>query len=322
MNNVNIIFDTNIYRVLTYGLNRSEIIKRFEQIKGEEKAREITGVLTVVTAMELLSHLANNDDPGFDQCKLAIIAAGIHATGEFMQFIPLVTLQLQKLIFGKINPDDIRGNRIIIDLIRRISVDDPEKTIIQYNDQIQEVSSLVKLHKLDFISIAQEASNFADPTAANGQIFKGDKKKRRQLLEKLKSSQAIMLLAQGYFDKTIRGRPYHFSSEEADQKISEIAHYYKTALTLHVKHLERIVTTGYDMANNKKNRANTIFDIYQLFSVNDETTQGKKSIFVTNDTWLREVAKESGFADKVVDLTTYFKVLEIDDISTRSKIKI
>ena len=313
MNNLNIIFDTNIYRVLIYGLNRIEVIELFKEIKRAETARKLTGVLTAVTAMELLSHLASADDPAFDQCKLATIAAGIHATEGFLHFIPHITLQLQQLVFGRLNPVDNHGNEVIAGLVSLISAGDPEKSITQHNDQIQEIKRLVQLHKSDFILTAQRAANLADPTASNGQIFKKDKQQRQQLLKILRSPEAILWQARGYFDKTIRGKSYHFSQVVADQKISEIARCYKTALTLHAKLLERVVTTGYDMTNNKKNRANTIFDIYQLFSVNDETIQGKESVFVTNETWLKEVAVECGFTNKVIDLPTYLEVLEIDD---------
>ena len=314
MNNLNIIFDTNIYRGLTYGLNRIEVINRFEQIKQAETARDLTGVLTAVTAMELLSHLANDDDPGFEQCKQAIIGAGIHATGEHLHFIPHITLQLQQLVFGQLNPADVHGNEVIADLVSLISAGNPEKNIAKYNDQITEINRLVQLHKSDFISASQSAANLVDPKASNGQIFKNDKDQRQGLLKILKSEQPIMLQARGYFDKTIKGKFYHFTKKMAEQKITEIARCYKTALTLHVKLLERVATSGYDMTNNKKNRANTIFDIYQLFSVNDETIQGKKSVFVTNEKWLKEVAIESGFSEKVIDLTTYLKVLEIDTL--------
>ncbi|WP_439584126.1 hypothetical protein [Dyadobacter bucti] len=311
MNNLNIIFDTNIYRGLTYGLNRIEVIECFEQIKRAETARDLIGVLTAVTAMELLSHLANDNDLGFEQCLLAITGAGIHATREYLRFIPHITLQLQQLVFGELDPVDVHGNEVIAGLVSIISAGDPKKNIAKYNDQITEINRLVQLHKSDFISTSQRAANLVDPKSSNGQIFKNDKVQRQGLLKILKGEQPIILQARGYFDKTIKGKLHHFSKDMAEQKIAEIARCYKTALTLHVKLLERVATSGYDMTNTKKKRANTIFDIYQLFSVNDETMQGKESVFVTNEKWLKEVAIESGFSEKVIDLTTYLKVLEI-----------
>jgi hypothetical protein len=311
MDNVNVIFDTNIYRVLTYGLNHMDVIELIEKIKRAEKARNITGILSGVTAMELLSHLAANNDPGFNQCKMATIAAGIHATGAYFSFMPHVTLQLQQLIFGQVDPIDANGNETIANLVSLISSSEPEKIIDRYKEQIQEINRLVQLHKSDFIATAQATLLLIDPGAINSQVLKNDKERRQQILKMLNGPQAILIQARGYFDKTVRDKDYHFTKEEATQKIEEIARCFKTALVLHAKLLERMIVTGYDMSNNKKNRANTIFDIYQLFNVNDETVGGKKSVFVTNETWLKEVALESGFADKVIKLNEYLDKLDL-----------
>ncbi|NBA86074.1 hypothetical protein GVN16_09895 [Emticicia sp. CRIBPO] len=308
MNSVNVIFDTNVYRNLTFGLSQIETIDLFNRIKEVEISRKISVGLSGITAMELISHLARRDDKGFENCKLATIGAGIHSD----HFFPIYKLHLQQLVFGRLDSSDIDAMNGISKLVDQISKNDPEKIINQYSEQIKGIYEIVQLHKSDFISTYHQAVAKVDPTGSNNHIFKQSKQHRIQLLNFLKTPQAVLWLAQGYFDKTIKGRSHNFSQLDAELKISEIARCFKTAFSLHVKLIERIATTGYDMTNNKKNRANTIFDIYQLFCINDETMRGKRSIFVTDDIWLKEAAVDSGFPEKVLDSKTYFKILELE----------
>jgi len=313
MKNINIIFDTNAYRILTYSLTPSQVAELFTKIKKAEHSRNITGLLTGVTAIELLSHLAHKADPGYESCKVATIGAGLHVTAEDQfNFIPHVALQLQQLIFGELDTVGVRGAQAMAGLVHKISIGDPEEMIDLYNDDLNEFHRLVQLHKKDFIATTQREALNTDPDSASGHLFKEDKHRRQKLLKLLKTESAMMVQAEGYFDKTVAGFPLYYNAAEKAQKISEIAYYFKAALTLHLKIIERMATNGFDMTDNKKNRANTIFDVYQLFNVSDETIQGKPSIFVTNDKWLIDVATECGFSKRVVSLRTYLDNLGFD----------
>ncbi len=65
MQNVYAVFDINVYRELTYGLNEHDARQKIDEIKSAERHHRITPGLSVVTVMELMAHLANPDDPSF-----------------------------------------------------------------------------------------------------------------------------------------------------------------------------------------------------------------------------------------------------------------
>ncbi len=59
MQNVNVIFDTNAYRNLTFGLTEQQTKDLFDKVRTAEASKNITSILSAVTLMELLTHLAD-----------------------------------------------------------------------------------------------------------------------------------------------------------------------------------------------------------------------------------------------------------------------
>lgn len=78
MKNVNVVFDTNAYRNLTFNLNVEESKERFNEIKLKEEECNITSLLNSVTLMELMTHLADKADASYENCKMATIGAYQH----------------------------------------------------------------------------------------------------------------------------------------------------------------------------------------------------------------------------------------------------
>jgi len=69
----------------------------------------------------------------------------------------------------------------------------------------------------------------------------------------------------------------------------------KTALLLYLGVIKKVLIGGFDMDNSKKNRENTIWDVYQLFSINDEKINRFDLVFVTAEKWLHEVGSGKRF---------------------------
>jgi hypothetical protein len=310
--NLNVIFDTNAYRNLVHGLSGEEVVSLILKVKTFESKALMFPILSGITAMELLSHLSDPLDKGFNDCKLSVIAASRHAVhGNQFSFVPHITLHLQLIVFGKLNPVDENGNMIIAQLVEQIGASDADMKIVRYNQQLTEINRLVNLHEDDFIANTYNSIIGYDEKATDWILLKDDKPKRDRILRFLRTKEDTVLrdFAKGYFDKTVRGSPHFNIRSTPDLILVEIEKSFRTAFILHLKLLERLIVTGYDMSGNKKNRANTIWDIYQLFFVNDQTFNGRKTIFVTDEKWLIDVGRDAGFVDNIITLKNYLDMI-------------
>ena len=73
-----IIFDTNLYRNLSYNKTIPGTITYFDRIISCEKNNSIISFANPFVILELLSHLSDENDPAFNNCHSAIIALFHH----------------------------------------------------------------------------------------------------------------------------------------------------------------------------------------------------------------------------------------------------
>ena len=74
-----VIFDTNGYRDLVANKTDKQIEKTLQRLKDRESKLNIESVISPIVAKELLAHLADKSDPGFDKCLKANRALYFHS---------------------------------------------------------------------------------------------------------------------------------------------------------------------------------------------------------------------------------------------------
>jgi hypothetical protein len=311
-----IIFDTNVYRDLTYGLNEAEAREKFAKIKTSEATHNITPVLSTVTAMELLAHLAEQSDPAFEACKIAAIVAGCHilrSPGQ-VSIYPHPQMQLQQLIFNDYDETVMSKFEIIGEIINFLNKGPADDFINEFNDQITEIKRVVGQHEQDFKITMLSVIRGIDPQTTSWIALQTDKTQRQRILKYLieQEREVLDLLAMGYVHKTVHARNRKLPLQEMAIAAIDVANYFHTALRLHLAIMKKMLIGGFDMDNRKRNRENTIWDIYQLFSVSDSTMNGQEMIFVTADSWLHEISSESCLQAKIMRKEEYLQMLQID----------
>jgi hypothetical protein len=73
-----VVFDTNAYRVLTYGLTLENARARAVQLRDLERPAGETALANPLVVWELLTHLAESSDPAYANCLNALVALGEH----------------------------------------------------------------------------------------------------------------------------------------------------------------------------------------------------------------------------------------------------
>ncbi|RYX80066.1 hypothetical protein EON73_05785, partial [bacterium] len=152
MENVYVVFDTNAYRTLTYGLTEFEVKAKFKAIKEAESKKDIRPILSHVTGMELLAHLADLCDPGFGPCKIASIAAGYHCLTKEnkLPYLAHPQILLQNLIFGDVDEPTAKQFEVVIELINLLATKPASQIIDTYPEQLNAIEAIVKKHESDF----------------------------------------------------------------------------------------------------------------------------------------------------------------------------
>jgi hypothetical protein len=311
-----VIFDTNVYRDFTYGLNEGEARERFSRIKTAEVAHNVTPVLSTVTGMELLAHLADQADPSFEVCKISTIAAGYHVLRpeNRVNIYPHPQMQLQQLIFNDYDETVMSKFEIIGEIVNFLNKGPAGRYINEFNDQICEVKRLVKKHEQDFKATMLSVIRGIDPETSSWTALANDKPKRKRILKFLTDNEqeTLEMLSLGYVHKTLQARNQSLSIEETAIAVVNVITYFRTSLMLHAAIMKKMLIGGFDMDNPKKNRENTTWDIYQLFSVSDSTMNGEHVLFVTADKWLHEISKHSQIQGKVMRSNEYLELLQIN----------
>ena len=73
-----VVFDTNAYRVLTYGLTLKNARARAVQLRDLERGAGEMALESPLVVWELLTHLADSSDPAYANCLNALVALGEH----------------------------------------------------------------------------------------------------------------------------------------------------------------------------------------------------------------------------------------------------
>jgi len=311
-----VIFDTNVYRDLTHGLGEGECRKRFHIIKEAEVHHGIIPVLSTVTAMELLAHLADQKDPAFDICKMAAVAAGFHVLrpNNQVSIYPHPQLHLQQLIFENYDESAMSKFEIIAEIVNFLNKGPADLYIEKFNEQITEIRRMVVQHETDFKATMLRVIKGIDPETTTWTALANDKEKRKRTLKYLeeKEEQVLDTLALGYVHKAMNARNQPLSPTEQAVAAIDVTTYFHTALRLHLAIMKKMLIGGFDMDNKKRNRENTIWDIYQLFCVSDATMNDLSATFVTADTWLHEICQDSGLQSKIIRKGDYMRMLKLD----------
>src|ERR1700683_861772 len=77
-----VIFDTNAYRLLARGKTVDEVLAKVTQMRALEAARGIRAFVSPVVWLELFTHLTDREDPHFSECRAGLKASYLHSRDQ------------------------------------------------------------------------------------------------------------------------------------------------------------------------------------------------------------------------------------------------
>lgn len=314
MKDKTVIFDTNVYRNLTFGKDFDSCIKSIEEIKQLEKSKHIDAYMTPVVLLELFAHMANINDPSYINCKNAAAISYLHSKVEIGSEYRLLADSeslLAKAMFNYEIPGIKEKWNYLGGYAYNIYKNPDEKHIDSFRANFQPLANFVDIVENTFITdFFRYVVLGTNPSATDWSGIKNDDQIRKDFLKLLNSQQSLYDLAKAQVFKACTIANIDPTTiNDIDNRAAEILRIFPAPIYLYREIMKRIAMSGCDLSNAKRKRWNWIWDIQILFSCANSTINNKEVLLITSDGDMLDSAKSAGLVDKIKSLDEYLAEL-------------
>lgn len=303
-----IIFDTNAYRILTYGKPIQQCNEEIEIIKDKELAVGNQSFLSPVVLIELGAHLADVNDKAYENCLASYITCYNHCKERESDNFRLLAdgdSQLAKYLFNYTNTRVLDKWTAYGQFAYRMSKDSSDTAVDGYRRYFMEMRAYVDMIEMQFIAdINQHIVNEIQQLKESGNADDA-KQRQKQMSKELKTTTPLdyFALAQVVKAADIAGANLDqydiFDLTEAVKKI------FPAPLYLYRNIISKLIDPKFKLQSKKKKRWNWIWDLQILFAISSATMAAKKTLLISGDKDVTRAAKDSDLAGMIVKLPDY-----------------
>jgi len=302
--------DTNIYRNLVRGLNIAEVEKLAEVISEKETQEGIKSGLSIVVAMELISHL-QNDDPHFDECFKALCLLYHHSKKINIQeqeytgtFYPPLNVVLTKYFFDE-NTQYLRMYSQVLDLTVELTKNFDVNNINSYSEQIETVKKQLLFEKDEIRTNYESYLKSLNEDVPDWEYFKKNKTERKEWFKTLKNGKTSFLVAEGLMIRAfnLMDREYKRTQENFEKLIDFINQFYP-AILMNELILEQLGHGTLSLGDVEDGKWNTINDMSIMFGMLFFSDRDNK-VLVTEDKVIRTSLDDNGMGYKLLSLSEF-----------------
>ncbi len=308
-------FDTNGYRKLAEGRNAQEVRVLMDDIRRAEARQGITAMMCSITAMELLSHLLDDEQSrNYRSCSKAVVAMYGHCGDRSVtNHLPSPQVQIAKEYFGVENVKAIETQKSIGHLAFEFWKEPQKSTVEKYHDSFLSVKNHIAGSEQTLIDEILKLCRNIDPAYTDWNLFKDNPKSRKAYLDYVRSMRfreetALALLCAVHMQIADICDLRHLSLEKINEKVSAFIKSYESALNLRRFFFEQILNPGFDLTTSS--RANFLWDEQILYFVG-HTLNNEKILLVTDDKKMLDAATQSGLSDSVSTPAAYLRSIGI-----------
>lgn len=303
------VFDTNVYRELTYDKSHNESTDLMKTIADLERSKNIQALANPYVMLELISHLADENDPAYHNCLSSVLALNEHCRdnsqkSDMLGIIAESESQLCNALFDKIPDEHKESTHKLAHLVNYISKHNTENELEKIRGDFREIKMKTALLKSRFVEDMRNTIKAFDKNAAGWHPFKNDKESRKVTLDILNDEIALQLIARGLTAKSAILTKNMIDSETLTKMTEDVLNHFRMPVVFYNEIMKRIFKTGCDLT--KKNRGNWILDIQISFSAGLENSiNGNSVILVTGDGDILDAAEKTGCRKFYKTLTEY-----------------
>lgn len=311
--------DTNIYRNLVRGLNIDQVKNLAALISEKENAKEIKSGLSIVVAMELISHL-NPNDKAVEECFMALCLLFHHTkkvdtlenkcTGKFY---PPLNVVLTKFFFNE-DTEYLNMYARVLDLTMKITENFNIINIYSYSKEIDTVVSQIFFEKNEIKINFENYLKSLNKDVADWEYFKKNKTERREWFKILKNGKTLFFVAESLMIRAFNLTNREYRRNEANyKKLLEFIEQFFPAILMNNLILEQIGHGTISLGDIKDEKWNTINDISIMFGMLIFSDRDNK-VLVTEDIDIRTCMIENDMENRVLSLSQFKNIIEIKTV--------
>jgi len=302
--------DTNIYRNLVRGLSIDEVKNLAEVISKKETEEGIKSGLSIVVAMELISHL-KPDDIHFDECFKSLCLLYHHSKKINIQekkftgtFYPPLNVVLTKYFFDE-NTQYLRMYSQVLDLTVELTKNYDVKNIDSYSKQIETVKKQLLFEKDEIRTNYENYLKSLNEEITDWEYFKKNKTDRKEWFKTLKSGKTSFLVAEGLMIRAFNLTDREYSrTEENFEKLVDFINQFYPAILMNELILEQLGHGTLSLGDVEDGKWNTINDMSIMFGMLFFSDRDNK-VLVTEDKAIRTCLKDNGMENKLLSLSEF-----------------
>jgi len=302
--------DTNIYRNLVRGLSITDVKKLAEDINAKEIESNIKSGVSIVVAIELISHLQQND-LNFDECYKALCLLYHHSKKKNIQkqkytgtFYPPIDVVLTSYFFNE-NTQYLRMYSQVLDLTVLLTENYNVKNIDSYSKQIETVKKQLIFDKDEIRTNYENYLKSLNKDIPDWEYFKKNKTHRREWFKTLQSGKTSFLVAEGLMIRafSLTDRTYNRTEDNFEKLIDFINQFYP-AILMNELILEQLGHGNILLGDVQDVKWNTINDMSIMFGMLLFSDRDNK-ILVTEDKAIRKCLNDNGMGTKLLSLSEF-----------------
>ena len=313
MKDTAIVFDTNACRDICDSAQVTDPANEWKTYDAPLKSRGIVSFANPYVFMELMSHLADQNDPAFNECRLAVVALyNLSAVNPHQVRIlsDSETLVLRAL-YGQTLPETDVTTQRICTLALHIVENTPGVLDHKAIAACQEILGHLSQVEQQFISdVWQFVVQELNPSSTGWAPLENDEPMRNIVLNILRSATMPQTIATAFVLKAMHQAQVIESTAEVVSKAGFVGSTFPASIHLYREILNRIVETGCNL--NKRKRANWIWDIQIAMGVGQYIeTVNKPLHLVTTDGDIVSAAEAAGCRQFVHSLPEFKTMIGI-----------
>lgn len=309
-----VVFDTNAYRNLTFGLTTDESRRIARKLADAEHAQGTKALANPFVIWELVSHLANSSDPAYQNCMNSIVALVEHTRQpmDFLGGICRITdgeTEICRQLFNRIPPLAEQNCANLSQLASYIWSEAPNLADPNAQTNFTTFSAEMEQKEQAWLNHIEAILNVLwtlDPSFDTAEKQKLEMKKRREHIN------GPDFLRQTALGKVISCANL-FGLTLSDDDLKKAGDRMEMIFQASLKMMQKTFAKWFDspdmnLRSPKKKRGNFIWDTALCYGVGSSHAVGDAKIaLVTDDGAICDAAIEAGCADRVVKFGDYIK---------------
>lgn len=313
-----VIYDTNAYRGHFFGKSLADVRTESEAIREAELNRGVFAVASPVVIWEMISHLADTEDAGYNNCTEGLVALARHtripgASDGAICLTDFPAALVSRSFFQMTPPNSTANAQALSQLAVYVERNAPGLTGSAETANIQSFSKAMETEESIWKANMARMIKAFDPALAKAWLGGStDKDVRRKLTKYFKSAEFRRAWANDQLNTHARGLGLTLVDADRERMAADFEEHYETPFRMLVTLLQTFQGPGVNLDRKKKPWANFIWDSALSFALGKHHSMESCPVhIITGDDDLVKAALAAGCADRVRDIKAHLSEVGI-----------